>query len=214
MRFGFRRRRRDKAAGERRGGRDAMAEEIAAIRSRLDGRSIVLVGLMGAGKTSIGRRLAARLDLPFTDADREIEEAAGKTVAEIFADHGEDYFRAGERKVIARLLGNGPQVLATGGGAFMNAETRGAIAERGVSVWLKADLEVLLERVLRRNTRPLLRQGDPRATMERLVKERYPIYQTADVTVESRDVPHEVVVGEIIKALAETPVLDAGSGAC
>jgi shikimate kinase len=162
----------------------------------------VLIGLMGAGKTAVGRRLANRLDLPFIDADTEIEVAAGASVSEIFAEHGESYFRQGERKVIARLLEGGPQVLATGGGAYMNAETRAAIQARGLSIWLKAELKVLLKRVGRRDSRPLLTAGDPEKVMKKLIEERYPIYEEADVTVESRDVPHEVIVGAVIDALA------------
>jgi shikimate kinase len=176
------------------------------IRALLSGRSLVLVGLMGCGKSSIGRRLASRLGLPFIDADEEIEAAAGKSIAEIFADHGEAHFRDGERKVIARLLGNGPQVLATGGGAFMNAETRETIGSRGISIWLRAELPVLMRRVTKRDTRPLLNTGDPEATMRRLMAERYPVYALADVTVESRDMPHDQMVGEIIEALRAGPL--------
>jgi len=171
------------------------------IHRALGTRSIVLIGLMGAGKSAIGRRLAKRLGLPFVDADKEIETAAGKSINEIFADHGEDYFRDGERRVIARLLSNGPIVLATGGGAYMNAETRAEVAEKGVSIWLKADLDVLMERVSRRDTRPLLRAGDPREIMQRLIDERYPVYAGADITIESRNVPHEIVVEQIVDAI-------------
>jgi len=167
----------------------------------LDGRSIVLVGLMGAGKTTVGKRLAGTLKLPFTDADAEIEKAAGKSIEEIFAEHGEPYFRDGERRVITRLLQDGPQVLATGGGAFMNASTRSKIKEAGISVWLRADLPLLLKRVLRRSHRPLLKQSDPRSVMERLIEERYPVYALADITVDSRDVPHDLIVKEIVDAL-------------
>ncbi len=181
------------------------AQLVARIRRGLGNRSIVLVGLMGAGKTVMGRRLARRLDLTFVDADDEIEKAAGMPIADIFAEHGEAVFRDGERRVIARLLGDGPQVLATGGGAFMNAETRKTIAEKGISVWLKAELPVLMERVMRRNTRPLLQTDDPEAVMRRLMAERYPIYETADVTVISRDVPHDVVVRQLLEALANCP---------
>jgi len=177
-------------------------ERLARIRDVLGTRSIVLIGLMGAGKTAVGRRLANRLDLPFIDADTEIEVAAGASVSEIFAEHGESYFRQGERKVIARLLEGGPQVLATGGGAYMNAETRANIQARGLSVWLKAELKVLLKRVGRRDSRPLLTAGNPEKVMKKLIEERYPIYEEADVTVESRDVPHEVIVGAVIDALA------------
>ncbi len=175
--------------------------DIARVRSLLGERSVVLTGMMGAGKSSVGRRLAQRLDLPFTDADQEIELAAGRTIAEIFADHGETYFRDGERRVIARLLGDGPQVLATGGGAVMNAETRAAILDKGISVWLKAALPVLMKRVRRRATRPLLQTDDPEAVMRNLLAEREPVYATAEITVESRNAPHAVVVDEIIAAL-------------
>ncbi len=177
-------------------------ERLARIRDALGTRSIVLIGLMGAGKTAVGRRLANRLDLPFIDADTEIEMAAGASVSEIFAEHGESYFRQGERKVIARLLEGGPQVLATGGGAYMNPETRANIKARGLSVWLKADLKVLLKRVGRRDSRPLLTSGEPEKVMKKLMEERYPVYESADVTVESRDVPHEVIVGAVVDALA------------
>ena len=177
-------------------------ERLARIRDVLGTRTIVLIGLMGAGKTAVGRRLANRLDLPFIDADTEIEVAAGASVSEIFAEHGESYFRQGERKVIARLLEGGPQVLATGGGAYMDAGTRANIRARGLSVWLKAELKVLLKRVGRRDSRPLLAAGDSEKVMKKLMEERYPIYEEADVTVESRDVPHEMIVGAVIDALA------------
>ena len=182
--------------------KDDRQERVTWIREALGSRSIVLIGLMGAGKTAVGRRLAGWLDLPFIDADSEIEAAAGASISEIFAEHGEGYFRQGERKVIARLLENGPQVLATGGGAYMDGATRAAIKARGVSVWLKAELKVLLKRVGRRDNRPLLAAGDPGAVMKQLMEQRYPIYAGADVTVESRDVPHEVMVGLVIDALA------------
>jgi len=177
-----------------------------AIREALGQRSIVMVGLMGCGKTSIGRRLGAALDLPFIDADEEIEQAAGKTISEIFADHGEAYFRDGERRVIARLLRQGPQVLATGGGAFMNAEIRSNIRQCGITVWLKADLPVLMKRVLRREHRPLLKTADPEAKMRELLQQRYPVYAQADVIVESRDVAHDVIVREIVDRLSEGPL--------
>jgi len=175
---------------------------VKAIRKSLGSGSVVLIGLMGAGKTAIGRRLATRLGLNFVDADTEIEQAAGKCISDIFADHGESHFRNGERRVITRLLGDGPQVLATGGGAYMNDETRKTIAEYGVSVWLKADLKVLMERVVRRDHRPLLKTKDPDAVMKRLMDERYPVYSSSNITVRSRDVPHEVIVDEIMAALA------------
>jgi shikimate kinase len=183
------------------------ADDIACLKSRLGARSLVLVGLMGCGKSAIGRRLAARLALPFVDADDEIEAAHKKTITEIFADHGEVYFREGERKVIARLLNSGPRVLATGGGAFMNAETRAAIGQNGVSVWLRAELSVLLRRVAKRDTRPLLKRGDPETVMRNLMETRYPVYAEADVTVESRDVAHDVIVAEIVAALLASPKL-------
>ena len=167
----------------------------------LASRSIVLVGMMGAGKTTVGRRLAARLGIPFTDADTEIEHAAGQTIGDIFANHGEGAFRAGERRVIARLLESGPQVLATGGGAFVCDETRAQIEEAGVSVWLRADFDTLMRRVRRRSTRPLLNSDDREQVLEKLMNQRCPVYARADVTVTTRDVPHEVVVGEIVDAL-------------
>lgn len=173
------------------------------ISENLGERSVVLIGLMGAGKTAIGRRLATRLGLKFVDADNEIEQAAGKSISDIFADHGEAHFRDGERRVIARLLNDGPQVLATGGGAYMNDETRETISNSGVSVWLKADLKVLMERVVRRDHRPLLKTDNPEEVMKRLMDERYPVYASSDVTVKSRDVPHEVIVDEIIDAIAK-----------
>ena len=145
------------------------AQSLNAIRTALGQRSVVLVGLMGCGKSAIGRRLAAKLGLPFVDADEEIEKAAGKNIEDIFADHGEPYFREGERKVLARLLRSGPQVLATGGGAFMNEETRVAIAENGVSVWLRAELPLLVRRVGKRGNRPLLKNGDPETVLQNLI---------------------------------------------
>ena len=165
-------------------------------------RSIVLVGLMGAGKTAVGKRLAVKLDIPFVDADNEIESAAGKSISDIFEEDGETFFRDGEKRVIKRLLKAGSaQVLATGGGAYMNAETRQSIEEHAVSVWLHADLHVLMERVGRRSHRPLLANDNPQAVMEKLIQERYPVYGKADIVVKSRDVPHEVIVDEIIIAL-------------
>ncbi len=179
------------------------SEKAARIHEHLGGRSIVLIGLMGAGKTSIGRRLAARLDLPFTDADSEIEIAAGKTIPEIFADHGEEHFRQGESKVIERLLNAEQQVLATGGGAYMSAQTRNNVAEHGFCIWLRAELDLLMKRVSRRNNRPLLMNTDPEETMKRLISERHPVYTGADLVIDSRDEPHDVIVGEIIDTLAE-----------
>lgn len=185
-----------------RSGKSAEKEaRFSAIRDGLGEKSVVLIGLMGAGKTAIGRRLATRLGLDFIDADTEIERAAGKSISDIFADHGEEYFRDGERRVIARLLGDGAQILATGGGAYMNDETRNLIAQSGISVWLKADLKVLLGRVMRRDHRPLLKTDDPKVVMKRLMDERYPVYSSSDIEVKSRDVPHEVIVNEIITAL-------------
>ena len=182
--------------------RRSVAREAETVRARLQDRSIVLVGLMGAGKSSVGRRLAGKLGLPFIDADHEIEAAAGKSITEIFADHGEAYFREGERSVIARLLDSGAQVMATGGGAFINEETRQRIRRGGVSVWLKAGLPLLMKRVIKRSDRPLLRSEDPEAVMRRLMDQRYPVYATADVTVESRDVQHGQMVSDVVKALA------------
>lgn len=166
-----------------------------AVVGALGTRSIVLVGMMGAGKSSIGRRLAARLGLPFIDADTEIENAAGMSIPEIFAKHGEPYFRAGEKRVIARILDQGPQVLATGGGAVMDAQTRELIRDKGISVWLKADLDVLLKRTKRRGDRPLVDR------MKELLPQREPFYAEADCVVQSRDEPHDVIVDEILAAL-------------
>jgi shikimate kinase len=171
------------------------------LTAALGPRSVVLVGMMGAGKSSVGRRLAARLAIPFVDADVEIEKAAGMTISDIFAAQGEAYFRAGETRVIARLLDGGPQVLATGGGAFMNAETRAAIRAKGISVWLRATLDVLTRRIKRRGDRPLLKNADPAETLRRLIEERDPVYAEADLTVESRDVPHETIVEEMLQGL-------------
>lgn len=185
--------------------RRSLSKEIEDIRKKLGNHSIVLVGLMGAGKSSIGRRLAEKLDVPFVDADHEIEIAADKTIPEIFKDHGEAYFREGERRVISRLIENGAQVLSTGGGAFINEETRQGIQAHGISVWLKADLPLLMKRVMKRADRPLLQTGDPEAVMQKLMDQRYPIYATADVTVESRDVQHTQMVNEVIKVLAKWP---------
>jgi shikimate kinase len=174
----------------------------AAIVAALGTRSVVLVGMMGAGKSSIGRRLSARLAIPFADADAEIETAAGMSISDIFATYGEAHFRSGETRVIARLLEGGPQVLATGGGAFMNADTRAGISAHGVSIWLKADLEVLMRRIKRRQDRPLLHTDDPGETLRALIDERYPAYAQAHITIQSRDVPHEKIVDEIVTALA------------
>lgn len=168
----------------------------------------MLVGLMGAGKTTIGRRLASRLKLPFVDADSEIEKAAGKSIPDIFADHGEEYFRDGERRVIARLLEQDSQILATGGGAFMDDSTREKVGEHGVSVWLRADLPLLMKRVMRRSHRPLLKTKDPKAVMKKLMDERYPVYALADITVDTSDAPHEMIVNEVVAQLSNL----AGNG--
>lgn len=182
-----------------------------AILSRLGDRSIVLIGMMGVGKSSIGRRLGARLGIPFVDADDEIEKAAGMSIADIFARHGEAAFRSGEARVIARLLNGGPQVLATGGGAVMNPETRALIQERGVSIWLSAEFELLLRRINKRKAeRPMLQTADPATTLRELLAKREPIYAQADLTVQSRDVPHDAVVAEIVERLAA--FLDAAAG--
>ena len=178
------------------------ASQEAEITAALGTRSIVLVGMMGAGKSTIGRRLAARLGLPFVDADAEIELAhAGITIPEIFASYGEPYFRDGEARVIARLLDNGPAVLATGGGAFMREDTRSRIRGKAVSIWLKADVDTIMRRVKRRADRPLLQTADPMATIGRLLAEREPVYQHADLTIWSREIPHEKIVDECIEAL-------------
>src|SRR5579863_3320295 len=167
-------------------------------------RSIVLIGMMGVGKSSIGRRLGARLAVPFVDADSEIEKAAGMSIADIFARHGEADFRSGEARVIARLLEGGPQVLATGGGAVMIADTRAAIKAKGVSIWLSADFDVLMRRInKRKNDRPMLMTADPAATLRQLLAEREPVYAQADITVQSREVPHDAIVAEIMRALAD-----------
>jgi shikimate kinase len=183
-----------------------------AIVAALGARSLVLVGMMGAGKSSIGRRLAARLGIAFVDADNAIEEAAGMTIPDIFATYGEAYFRAGETRVIARLLEGGPQILATGGGAFMNPDTRAAIAAHGVSVWLKAEFDVLMRRIKRRQDRPLLKTDDPGETLRTLMAERYPVYGQAAITVQSREVPHDKIVDEIMSALAAVLTPDAPGG--
>jgi shikimate kinase len=176
-----------------------------AIAGALGRRSIVLVGMMGAGKSSVGRRLAARLAIPFIDADGEIESAAGMTIAEIFAKHGELYFRAGEARVIARLLDNGAQVLATGGGAVMNQNTRDLIRIKGISVWLKADLDVLVKRTKRRNDRPLADK------IRELLPQREPVYAQSDIVVQSRDEPHDTIVDEIIAGVAKQLAAEAGA---
>jgi len=177
--------------------------DMADLRAALGGRAVVLVGMMGSGKSSVGRRLASRLGLPFVDADAEIETAAGMTIPEIFAQRGEAEFRDGERRVISRILTTrAPLVLATGGGAFINAETRQRVKELGISVWLKAEPEVLMRRVRKRSNRPLLQTSDPEATLRRMLGDREPVYALADLTIQSSDEPHEVVVGDTIAALA------------
>jgi shikimate kinase len=168
--------------------------ESAVVRA-LGGRSIVLVGMMGAGKSSIGRRLASRLGIPFVDADTEIVSAAGMTIPEIFEKHGEPYFRAGEARVIARLLDNGPQVLATGGGSVMDPQTRALIGQKSISIWLKADIDVLLKRTKRRNDRPLVEK------IKDLLPVREPIYAQADIIIQSRDEPHDTIIDEIMGEL-------------
>jgi shikimate kinase len=162
---------------------------------------VALVGMMGAGKTSLGRRLAARLEVPFRDADHEIEAAAGLTVAEIFEKFGEPYFRDGERRVIARLLSDAPHVLATGGGAFMDAATRAAMKKGALTVWLKAPIGVLLARVKKKNTRPLLKNGDPREIIERLLLVREPVYAEADITLESTDESQSGALERVLEEL-------------
>jgi len=183
--------------------RQAIAEEapVDRVLSRLGDRCIVLIGMMGAGKTSIGRRLATVLHLPFVDADVEIERAANLSIPEIFSHYGEAHFREGERRVVARLLSSGPAVLATGGGAFICEETRARCREHGVTVWLKADVSVLLERVRKKGNRPLLEKPDPDGVMRQLLAEREPVYALADIAVASREGPHHALVGEIIAAL-------------
>ena len=179
----------------------ANGSQEAEITAALGPRSVVRVGMMGAGKSTIGRRLSARLRLPFLDADIEIEAAAAMSIPEIFEAHGEPHFRDGEARVIARLLDSGPAVIATGGGAFMREETRSRIRLQAVSIWLKADADIIMRRVKRRVDRPLLQTADPAATVGRLIEEREPIYQHADLTIWSRDVPHEKIVDECIDAL-------------
>jgi shikimate kinase len=190
--------RQDTRASARAGGSQAPAQALA---QRLN-KTIVLVGLMGAGKSCVGKRLAACLGLPFVDADREIEAAAGGcSISDIFAIHGEKVFRDGERRVIQRLLGNPMHVLATGGGAFMDPSTRALVKDKALSVWLKAELDQLLKRIGRRNDRPLLQNVDPRAKLEELIAERYPVYGEADLTVESADGPPDVTVQRVLRAI-------------
>ena len=180
-------------------------DAAAALRQQAAGlvpdRTIALIGLMGAGKTTVGRRLAHALNLPFADADAEIVTAAGRSVDAIFAEHGECEFRRGERKVIARLLAGPVHVLATGGGAFIDPRTRALMKERAISIWLKAPLDVLMKRVAKRDDRPLLKEDDPRAVMQRLMDDRYPIYAEADLTIETSAGPHNTAVALILDAL-------------
>jgi shikimate kinase len=176
-------------------------EDAASLLDRLGDRSIVFVGLMGAGKTAIGRKLSQMLGLPFVDSDHEIEAVSRMTIAELFEQYGEAEFRALEARVIERLLKGGPQIFSTGGGAFMNEQTRLGVAERGVSVWLRADLDLLMQRVAKKPSRPLLRNPDPRAVMARLMEERYPVYATADITIVTRDERREIIAGEVLEAL-------------
>lgn len=170
---------------------------------RTDPRSIVLIGMMGVGKSTIGRRLAVRLGLPFIDADDAIEHAAGMSIPEIFARYGETGFRDGERRVIARLMEEGQQVIATGGGAFMNDETRALILERGLAIWLDADIDILVERVSRREGRPLLQGKDPRAVLTELAAARNPVYAHAPIHITSGSGPHEYTVDRIVEALEQ-----------
>jgi len=184
-----------------------------AIVAALGARSVVLVGMMGAGKSSIGRRLAERFGIAFADADAEIETAAGMSIPDIFAIYGEAYFRSGETRVIARLLDGGPQVLATGGGAFMNRDTRAAIAAKGISIWLNAEFDVLMRRIKRRHNRPLLKSDEAGETLRRLIAERYPVYAQAEITIQSRDIPHDKIVDEIVAALAARLAAPSGGDA-
>ena len=187
-------------------GRDRRA---ASIVSALGGKSIILVGMMGAGKTVMGRRLAAHLHVNFIDSDAEIEAAAGMTIAEIFARDGEPYFRERETRVVERLIKTGPSVVATGGGAFIHPNTRSAIKALGLSLWIKAEFDVLMRRVRKRSNRPLLQTPDPEGTLRRLIAERYPVYAQADLTVVSHDGPHEVMVGDMLAEI-EAHLVPAG----
>jgi shikimate kinase len=195
----------DREAGEIGEREEAPAELKHLARGVSIDRPIALVGLMGAGKTTVGRRLASALGLPFVDADHEIERAAGLSVAEIFARHGEADFRRGERRVIARLLEGPPHVLATGGGAFIDLEARALMRQKAITIWLKAPLDVLMRRVERRDDRPLLRGADPEAVMRKLMAERYPIYAEADLVVESTNGPHHAAAADVIRALQNLP---------
>jgi len=183
--------------------RAVIADRSSTIRRALGGRSIVLVGIMGVGKSTIGKRLSQYLDIEFVDADKEIEKAAGMSIEDIFDQFGEEAFRSGETKVIKRLMGGGQQILATGGGAFMNEEVREEVVKAGVSVWLNADLDILMKRIQRRADRPLLKTEDPEATMKALLETRNPIYALSDIHIESRTVSRDVIVGEMVDLLAE-----------
>lgn len=182
---------------------ESLAAAGQTVRAALGKRSVVLIGMMGAGKSSVGRRLAKALSLPFVDADAEIEKAAGMSISDIFAKHGEPEFRSGERRVVSRLLDEQPAVIATGGGAWMDESTREKVRASGVSVWLKADVDVLLKRVKKRGGRPLLKNGDPEQVLRNLLAEREPVYARADVTVISREVPHETMVSETLEQLRD-----------
>ena len=184
-----------------------MPSRYSAIRAH----PIALVGLMGVGKTTVGRRLARRLGLPFYDSDEEIELASGRTVAGYFRDHGEEAFRAGERRVVERLLNGEPKVLATGGGAFIPAETRAILKDKAITVWLKGDFETIMERVSRKNTRPLLQVPDPRARMRELMDERYPIYAQAHITVPIAKGPHHRTVNKVIRYLDQYVKVERGA---
>ena len=178
-------------------------EKADMIRDLLGAKVVVLVGLMGAGKSTVGRKVAGLLGLPFRDADTEIEAVSRMTIPELFEAYGEVEFRDLERRVIMRLLDDGPMLLATGGGAYMNAETRAAIARAGVSIWLNAELDILMERVSRRQNRPLLKNSDPRAVMQRLINERYPVYALADLQLMTREEKKEIIADELVEVLAE-----------
>ena len=177
--------------------------DAAKLLRRLGGRSIVFVGLMGAGKTAIGRKVADALALPFIDSDHEIETVSRMSVPELFESYGEAEFRALERRVIARLLNSGPQIVSTGGGAFMDENTRSAIAAAGLAVWLDADLDTLMERVAKRQNRPLLKTADPRAVMRQLMQTRCPVYALADIRIHSRPERKEIIAGEVLAALSQ-----------
>ncbi len=184
-------------------------ENTTDLLARLGSRSVVFVGLMGAGKTAIGRKVAGMLGLPFTDSDHEIESVSRMTIPDLFERYGETEFRSLEQRVIVRVLESGPQILSTGGGAFMNAQTREAITAYGLSVWLKADVDILLDRVSKKQNRPLLKNADPRAVLEKLMAERYPVYAQADVTVPTRDERKEVIASEVIEAIGQHPASQA-----